>query len=319
LNFLHNSACAVNVGEDGKAIWATAPANIAIIKYMGKVGLNEAVNSSISYTLDKFIVKVSLRPAPDWSWHPLNADLQLSNLQQDRFFNHAKFLAKHFNIDQSFAIGSGGNFPVNCGIASSAASFAALTAVFGYLATKNREVSMAEITSLSRVGSGSSCRSFYKGWVLWGSQVETCDSCFDDCISQVVLVDSSCKSVSSSAAHKRVSTSLLFANRANRANSRLAEVIKALNESWYNLYKLAWQDFWDMHALFHTADPAFSFITADTMFILQTIQQYWQEHKDGPLITLDAGANVHLLYRQDQQDLAKKIYDLFIDKYRVIN
>ena len=57
---------------------ATAPANIALIKYMGKLDSNNNLpsNASLSYTLKNLVTKVSLElsnNAQD-SWEPLITD-----------------------------------------------------------------------------------------------------------------------------------------------------------------------------------------------------------------------------------------------------
>ena len=85
----------------------------------------------------------------------------------------------------------------------------------------------------------------------------------------------------------------------------LNEFLKSTkNLDWRNLFDLAWAEFWDMHSLFETATPAFGYFTADTMAVLQTSRDYWKRHGDGPLVTMDAGPNVHLLWRKDQRDQA---------------
>ena len=43
------------------------------------------------------------------------------------------------------------------------------------------------------------------------------------------------------------------------------------------------------------------------MQTLDCIDNIWEGTGDGPLVTLDAGPNVHLLYRLDQLELARQI------------
>jgi diphosphomevalonate decarboxylase len=58
-----------------------------------------------------------------------------------------------------------------------------------------------------------------------------------------------------------------------------------------------------MHLLFHTARPAFMYMNAGSQKALTDILSFWQKASDGPLVTMDAGSNVHLLFREDQLDM----------------
>jgi len=111
------------------------PSNIALIKYMGKVDseVNLPTNPSLSYTLDHLKTLVRLTPAESGtdSWEPLNEGPyvapQLSEQGVQRFLKHFNFLKAEFGLHKNFVIQSGSNFPSDCGLASSASSFAALT------------------------------------------------------------------------------------------------------------------------------------------------------------------------------------------------
>jgi diphosphomevalonate decarboxylase len=47
------------------------------------------------------------------------------------------------------------------------------------------------------------------------------------------------------------------------------------------------------------------------MKALTVLHKSWSEKGDGPLITMDAGSNVHLLYREDQIDSYKETLAVF--------
>ena len=50
-----------------------------------------------------------------------------------------------------------------------------------------------------------------------------------------------------------------------------------------------------------------------------TLQTLWEKEGDGPLITMDAGPNIHLLYRLDQADMAFKFkQDHLLGNYDVL-
>lgn len=295
---------------------ARAPSNIALIKYMGKIDsqLNRPTNASLSYTLNDLWceVQVQLIDGPEDKFQLLDRSdivpMQLSAKSIQRFLNHLDFLKQQFQFKGSLLICSGNNFPADCGLASSAASFAALTraVVLALSELTHRELPSDLIqANWSRLASGSSCRSFYSPWCLWTEEkIEKIALPQQNLLHRVIVVDRNKKSVSSSEAHKRVASSLLFQNRPERAELRLQQLLSALQENnWLAAYQLCWQEFWDMHALFETAMPPFGYLTEESLRVLQRLRALWEEKGDGPLITMDAGPNIHLLFREDQTDL----------------
>ena len=69
----------------------------------------------------------------------------------------------------------------------------------------------------------------------------------------------------------------------------------------------------DLHSLFETTRPPFRYKKTSSQKVLDCINEYWKSKNDGPLITMDAGANVHLLYRPDQDKHREKITSLLSD------
>ena len=230
-------------------------------------------------------------------------------------------MAQELGIKETFLIKSGCNFPISCGIASSAASFAALTSCLVNAASvlvEGFKIDFDTMVNLSQKGSGSSVRSFLNDWVVWDNIVTNVENNFKACKHKVVVVSSAKKLISSSVAHKLVKTSLLYENREKRAYVRYSKIKQALLEKdWFVIFEQSWQDFWDMHSLFHTSSPGFSYINSATLDVLEAVKAFWQKHQDGPVVTLDAGANVHLLYRDDQAELIN-IFIKSLDKQYMI-
>jgi diphosphomevalonate decarboxylase len=63
---------------------------------------------------------------------------------------------------------------------------------------------------------------------------------------------------------------------------------------------VCWDEFLDMHELFETSEPPFAYRDAGTGAVLDACRTAWERDGDGPLVTMDAGPNVHLLFRQGQ-------------------
>lgn len=303
-------------------IEASAPSNIALIKYMGKVDSQSNIpsNASLSFTLEKLRTTVTLEKIKNVAdqWSPLTGNdfynLQLSEKGVQKFLNHFARLKKEFAIDGYYQVKSANNFPSDAGLASSASSFAALTEAT-YLLKKSTHAdftkSKTELAALSRMGSGSSCRSFFSPWSTWDDRgAREAHIPIKNLIHRAFIYETSAKKVSSSEAHQRVVMSPLFKedengiSRIDRAEIRLKNLLLAFSENnWRLAFEICWQEFWDMHELFHTCDPSFTYLTDEVCHVLKQMKEKWDREGRGPLITLDAGPNVHCLFREEDADL----------------
>lgn len=306
-------------------IKTSAPSNIALIKYMGKIeGLgNRPTNASLSYTLEhlRTFVEIELNSDLEDRWQPLQGDvfakLDLSQKGQEKFLKHFHFLKEHWKIkNQFFTVKSANNFPSDCGLASSASSFAALTKaaslMFQEIQPLAGGLAPESLSPLSRRGSGSSCRSFFSPWALWKEEGAESVKLDLQLHSAVILLENGKKTVSSSEAHTRVLTSPRFQGRIQRAELKLKDLLDGLrNQNWKLCYEIIWDEFWDMHDLFHSSVPAFGYMTPECKEILQWMERQWKKTGHGPWVTLDAGPNIHLLFPYDELSFAKKYLEEF--------
>ncbi|MEO0335020.1 MAG: diphosphomevalonate decarboxylase, partial [Pseudomonadota bacterium] len=261
-------------------------------------------------------------------WEPLLQEgwtaPTLDEKGQTRFLSHFEKLKTHFHIAGNYKLMSANNFPSDCGIASSASSFAALTLAAWALAktrkSENSDISMQELSSLSRQGSGSSCRSLFTPWALWRHDyAEPVSGLPVRLEHQVIILNDDKKEVSSSEAHRRVTTSPIFEGRVERAESRLEELLGSLQSGdWKTTSEICLEEFEDMHRLFETSEPAFSYRTSESREVVQMVQDLWRDQGDGPAPTMDAGANVHLIWRPDQLDQARAFGASLPDSYKVL-
>lgn len=305
-----------------------APSNIALIKYMGKVEgeTNQTINPTISYTLNHLTTEVQLTPSPDGQDHfePLpGANIKLTAQQEARFLNFLKKIKETLGYDGHFMVKSGNNFPHDCGLASSASSFAALTKASAKAICELTDRPLptnTELAKLSRLGSGSSCRSFFSPWSFWSHDtVQEIDLPYGDLHHMVLVVNGSAKKVSSSEAHKRVVSSSLFQGRIDRAKNRMVSLIEAFqSKDWQQAYEICWAEFWDMHVLFETSTPSFGYMVPDTIKVLNWIRDYWKMIGDGPLVTMDAGPNIHFLFRSNQKEMMENIYEKWSKEIQIL-
>lgn len=329
------------------AFVADAPSNIALIKYMGKresdAGhTNHATNGSLSFTLSHLQTRVRVRfenrEGERFQWQPLlDASSrwhapELSEKGRTRFLRHAERVldrvlswpecqmtaeARAKIQTQTLVVESANSFPSDCGLASSASSFAALTlAVAGLLGVAAEGSTRIALANLSREGSGSSCRSLFAPWSLWDADgargVDGLPS-GQDIRHLAIVVDDTKKAVSSSEAHTRVTSSLLFKGRVERAQERLRLLLDQLSRAkghdgvhaWNRAANLVWAESWDMHALFETSDPPFGYYTPGSVAVLNTVRGLSDRYQADaqanarifrqPIVTMDAGPNVHVL------------------------
>ncbi|HWU44798.1 MAG TPA: diphosphomevalonate decarboxylase [Bdellovibrio sp.] len=316
-----------------KSVLVSAPSNIALIKYMGKIegSGNKPTNGSLSYTLENlrtFVRLTEIESGPD-QWKVLQQEglqpLQLSEKGQQRFLNHLANLKNKWQIQKSFLVESANNFPSDCGLASSASSFAALTLAAAEMFQKINPQSWGTdkktLSELSRQGSGSSCRSLFSPWALW--QHEYAEPLhleeFTHLHHIVVVVEDSKKEISSSEAHRLVTTSPKFVGRPERAEIRMKDLVHALRfNDWHMARQIVWDEFMDMHRLFETSTPAFSYMTDGSKKVLEDCQKLWNRWQDGPLVTMDAGANVHMLFRNDQKKFFAEYREHFAKEFQVL-
>ena len=205
--------------------FAQAPANIALIKYMGKKDdtTNTPINSSLSYTLNNLQSSVELKQHSGKKdfWEPLEIPgakpFTLSQAAQDRFLSHLARIKTYCDYEGSFVVRSSNHFPTGSGLASSASSFAALTKC-AFLAiselTNTPLPSIETQAQLSQQASGSSCRSFFSPWALWHDDtVKAIDLPYNQLLHQVILISHEEKKILSSLAHQLIRTSKQYDTR----------------------------------------------------------------------------------------------------------
>ena len=220
---------------------------------------------------------------------------------------------------RSYLIRSGNTFPPSTGIASSASSFAALTLATAMTRASdqaafdrawNSETGLRrDLASLSRQGSGSSCRSFEGPWVGWEMEhAFKVTALTPELRHFVLLVSDAAKKIPSSRAHQLVKESPLWAGRVERASARFEQARKALAEGDITrLARIAWSETWEMHSLFHTAPEPFSYWRPGSVEFLQWLAPAINEPAPAivspPVVSMDAGPNAHLIVEAADADL----------------
>ncbi len=294
---------------------ASAPSNIALIKYMGKEsgGGNVATNPSLSMTISAFRTSVEIEKidGTEDRWELLAGSSPLRAESAKRFLDFFTRIKNEQEVKGSFLVRSGNNFPSDAGLASSASSFAALTMAACQAFSdikKQPSLPLEQQAMLSRTGSGSSCRSFFGPWCAWeGSRIGTVPSKLVPLVDLVAVIDTGYKKISSSEAHKRVQSSPLFEGRSQRAQQRITALKECLSSGDYRrVSEISWAELWDMHSLFHTSDVPFFYLSPLSMSVLRWSEDRWEKKGHGPVATVDAGPNVHLLVPAEEKEMFRR-------------
>jgi diphosphomevalonate decarboxylase len=306
-----------------------APVNIAWIKYMGKE-LGRPTNASLSMTLADVGTTTSMNVLDEagelhFVWSPKGYVPPVVGLQKaEAFLKNTKIWKEAIErLGYPFQFPNGiieietfNSVPAGTGVATSASGFAALTLTWlGLLLQKNAKdwqsrfesdpSVRARVAELASLGSGSACRSFDGPFVEWDPRSGTrkVEAGKFSYIDFILLLDEKTKAVSSSDAHALVVSSPRFSGRVGRAHARLAQVKEALKKDELNvLSKVVLEEALDMHELFHTSEPAFTYLNEASKVWIKRFQiQDLALPSSHAIATLDAGANLHVFVPESEE------------------
>jgi diphosphomevalonate decarboxylase len=312
--------------ENGSVKWSS-PSNIALVKYWGKKEHQIPENPSISFTLSdcKTITEVTYtkKEGTDFSFDVYfegeKSEAFKPKIQTffERIESYMPFLrAYHFKIETS------NTFPHSSGIASSASGMSAIALC---LLDIERALSEVEISNayfnqkasfLARLGSGSACRSIEGELVVWGKNESTESSDlygvkfegdvhpnFLDYQDAILLVDKGEKQVSSTVGHKLMFGHPYAKERFAQAHENMAKLKKVLASGDLKAFvKIVESEALTLHAMMMTSMPYFILMKPNTLEIINKIWAYRAENNSNICFTLDAGANVHVLFPKVEKE-----------------
>ena len=304
-------------------VFASCPSNIALIKYWGKYEGQIPANPSISFTLSncKTETKMIFRSGEKFSVKTFLAgkeETKFSDKIEKYFRNIENYLP--WILQGSFVIETENTFPHSSGIASSASGFGAIAKCLMEMdkAFSGKDFfDVKKASFLARLGSGSACRSVYDGLVVWGEVNEVEGSSdlyavkypneeihpiFRDFNDYVLLIHEGQKSVSSTVGHGLMNTNPYAERRFQEARENFVPMKEILKSGDLQAFmKLVEHEALTLHAMMMMSDPAFILMQTGT---LQVINRVWEFRKETNLplfFTLDAGANVHLLFPSEKK------------------
>ncbi len=306
------------------ASWES-PSNIAFIKYWGKKEGQLPLNPSLSMTLDKAVsrTKVTARFINGYKGiQAINSDPthpfigKLSKLLQ-KVEEEVPFLDRI-----SFLIDTENTFPHSTGIASSASGISAFSLCLLSILENISGISIPErerknvVSQVSRWGSGSACRSIYGGFTIWGEVAnlpgstdeyaipinDVIHASLSDLQDAILVVSGKPKDVSSSAGHSLMNNHPYASGRLLQVKDHFTKAVTALSTGDFErLGEVSESEAISLHALIMTSHGNPILFQPGTIGIMKKVQQLRQSGYP-VFFTIDAGANVHLIYPGKEKD-----------------
>lgn len=327
--------------EQGEVTWQS-PSNIALVKYWGKLDHQIPANPSISFTLDSCRTTTTLKfRKKEKISDNFDFELVFEGEKKESFRPKIqKFLERveqylPFLKDYKFIIETSNSFPHSSGIASSASGMSALALCLMSL-EKQLDPEMDDkyftrkSSFLARLGSGSACRSIEGELVVWGFQRNIYGSSdlygvqFRDEVHEnfrnyrdtILLVDKGEKQVSSTVGHELMNGHPYAERRFQQAHDNLDRLKKILRSGDLSEFiKVVESEALTLHAMMMTSEPYFLLMKPNTLEIINKIFRFREETGLHLCFTLDAGANVHLLFPEKEEEKTLQFIESELKQY----
>nr|WP_297306751.1 diphosphomevalonate decarboxylase [uncultured Flavobacterium sp.] len=318
----------------------SAPSNIALVKYWGKKDNQIPANPSLSFTLSncKTITSLTFEAKETKG---ISFDLLFEGQPKESF---RPKIQKYFERilpycpyieDYHFTIDTHNTFPHSSGIASSASGMAAISANIIALekelvSDKDENYFLQKASFLARLGSGSACRSIKGEMVVWGKTESIANSSdaygiefdyevhpnFKNYQDSILLVDKGEKQVSSTVGHELMFGHPFAEQRFAQAHENIAK-LKAIFASGdlTEFIKIVESEALTLHAMMMTSMPYFILMKPNTLEIINAIWKFRNETQVPVCFTLDAGANVHVLYPENIKTQVQDFITNELSKY----
>lgn len=298
---------------------AECPSNIALIKYWGKYPNQIPANPSISYTLNdcKTITTIDFKANQEFEVKTfLFGHLEVGFSEKIKKYFQSIEAYIPWIMKGSYSIKTENTFPHSSGIASSASGFGAIAKCLMELdelfSGQPEDNQVRKASFLARLGSGSASRSLYNGLVVWGATKELSGSSdlfavpytndevhsiFRNFNDWVLLIHEGQKTVSSTVGHQLMNNHPYAATRFKEAHDNFKQlklILKTGNIT--DFIKLVEHEALTLHAMMMMSNPAFILMKTGTLSVIEKIWEFRRETGLPLFFTLDAGANIHLLF-----------------------
>lgn len=290
------------------------------------------MNPSVSFTLDACATRTELRcqkkeassATPDFEVFLEGAPAPHFREKIQSFFERI-LPYQPFLSEYEFEIHTENTFPHSSGIASSASGMAALASCLMELEQAiypglPAAFCRTKASFLARLGSGSAARSISGRLVHWGGLDSVPGSSdlygipyplplhpvFGNFQDTILLVDRGQKQVSSTAGHGLMQGHPYGKARFEQAGARIDALHPIFREGDLEAFiELVESEALTLHAMMMTSSPYYILMKPATLQIIERIWEFRRSENEPVCFTLDAGANVHVLYPKERLD---KVY-----------
>jgi diphosphomevalonate decarboxylase len=189
----------------------------------------------------------------------------------------------------------------------------------------NPEISQAffnkKASFLARLGSGSACRSIEGDLIVWGTHANIEGSSdlvgikypyevhhkFKNYRDTILLVDKGEKQVSSTVGHNLMHDHPFAEQRFAQAHSNMEALIPVLKSGDLKAFiSIVEQEALTLHAMMMSSNPYFILMKPNTLEIINKLWAFRAKTGLHVCFTLDAGANVHVLFPDNEADEVQK-------------
>jgi len=307
---------------------ATAPSNIAFIKYWGKKDekLKLPENGSISMNLSNLMTTTTVQFSLEYKKDLVIINNKTDHKEANRVIKHLDLIRKRANLFQKAKVVSNSSFPEGTGLSSSASGFAALTLA----ATKAGGLNLEEkeLSILARQGSGSACRSIPDGFVEWldGTNSKTSYAVslyppnYWSIVDIVAIVSRDKKDISSTDGQKLVSTSPFFQTRLTHIKEKINRLKKILkNKNFTEFGQLIESEALELHVIMLTSTPSLIYWQPETIKLMKLVKK-WRSDEFEVYFTVNTGQDIHLIIEEkNTKQLIKRLKKIKEIKKIIVN
>lgn len=322
-----------------------SPSNIALIKYWGKLPGQIPANASISFTLKNSVTEMSIEAQKKDAGN-ISLDFYFEGQKNDKFREKIhNFLSAvedtfYWIKDYHLIINSKNTFPHSSGIASSASSMSSLVLCLLNTHEKITNTKMPyddfyqKASDLSRQASGSAARSVYPFLATWGKIGELMNSSdlyasplnkneihsdFHDYKDAIIVIDGAEKSVSSRAGHSLMQEHPFKHARYEHAKNNMSKILVAMKQGDLKTFiEIVEEEALMLHALMMTSKPSYILLKPNSLLVIDKIRQFRNTSNVPVCFTIDAGPNIHVLYRKSDEDQVEKFIEIEFSKFNII-
>jgi diphosphomevalonate decarboxylase len=276
----------------------SAAANVALIKYWGKLDLEKNIPAAASLSIGIEHLRTDTKISKSRG----DTDTLVGKFkksEEQRILNYVSMAKKLLGVSGGLEIETENNFPASSGLASSASGFAAIA--LGIDKFYGLDMPREDISRLARLGSGSAARSIYGGFVQMdtGPDPSAKPLVVDDPWPLDILVlvteEQPKKMSSTDSMNLTKDTSPFYSAWLDTQEADFLKAKDAIEEKdFWKLAQISEHNCLKMHSTIMTSKPPHVYWNPTTVEILHQVQKI---QKEGLRVffTIDAGPQVKLI------------------------